>query len=153
MRQSRRLKNYSLKQRSSQRAIERVKEKAGRSEMLCSKPQGNGSCSLMQTETYTQGCSRDLLPLRMTLISLLAQNGSAKLTIGGRSLHFSPGFILEFFSELAAIRRRELRFSEDHRYPYGIQMASSLMSRFLRKRKKTEQRLLKYRLSAKLKNK
>ena len=130
MRQSRRSKDCSRKRRSLQRVTGKAGARGGRSEMRSQKQKGNGSCSLTQTETYTPGCSKDLLPLRMTLISLLAQNESAKLTIGGRSLHFSPGFILQFFSELAAIRKRELKSSGDHLLIDGPQMGFCSTSKY-----------------------
>ena len=130
MRQSRRSKDCSRKRRSLQRVTGKAGAKVGRSEMRLQKQKGSGSCSLTQTETYTPGCSKDLLPLRMTLISLLAANESAKLTIGGRSLHFSPGFILEFFSELDAIRRRGLKSSEGKLSHNGPQMGFCSTSKY-----------------------
>ncbi len=130
MRQSRRSKDCSRKRRSLQRVTGKAGAKVGRSELHCSKRKGIGSCSLTQTGTYTPGCSRDLLPLRMTLISLLAQNESAKLIIGGRPLHFSPGFILKFFSELASIRRRGLKSSEGKLSHNGPQMGFCSTSKY-----------------------
>ena len=134
MRSSKKSKKKFHPMRSSLQGIVRVKGKAGRSELHCSKHPGIGSASLTQTETYTPGCSKDLLPLRMTLISLLAQKEYAKLTIGGKSLHFSPGFILQFFSELLAIRRRASSCSEDQPSIHGSQMDFCSMSKSSLKR-------------------
>ncbi len=112
MRSSKKSKGRSRAMKSSSPVTRKGKGKDGRSELHYSNPRVTGSPYLTQTGTYHPGCSEDLLPLRMTLISLLGAKGYVKLITGERSSPFSPEFTYAFFSELDAIRRRGLKYSE-----------------------------------------
>lgn len=112
MRSSKRSKGRSRAIKSLSPVTRKEGARGGRSELLSQKPRGIGSHSSTAMETSRQECSVDLLHLRMTLISLLGANGYVKLITGERSLPFSPEFTYAFFSELDAIRRRGLKFSD-----------------------------------------
>ena len=153
MRQSRKSKDYTRKRRSSQRVTGKAGAKVGRSELHCSKQRKSGSCSLTVTGTSIPKCSKGLLPLRMTLISLLAASESAKPLIVEKSLHFSPDFILEFFSELAAIRKRALKYSGKNPSIHGPQMGFCSTSKYYPRHKPADIGSLKFPSNVKLKSK
>lgn len=129
MKQSKKSRKNFRDRRSSSAGIAMEKGKGGRSELRYKKQPGSGLPSSMQTETYQRGCSIDLWPLRMTLISLLGAKGYVKLITGERSLPFSPAFTYAFFSELNAIRKRASKSLKEKRYKRGKKMAGCMMSK------------------------
>lgn len=153
MTRSKRLSDCFRKRRSLQRATERVRAKGGRSELHSEKPKGIGSASLTQTGTSIPKCSKDYWPLRMTLMSLLGVKGYAELITDENGLPFSPEFTYAFFSELDAIRRRGLKYSEGKLSHNGPRTGFCLMSKSSQKRKGTDTRSSKSQSNVKLKNK
>ena len=129
MSSSKKSKRRSRAVKSSLPVTQKVRARVGRSELLSQKPRESGSHSSTVTGTYRQECSADLLPLRMTLISLLGAKGYVKLITGERSLPFSPAFTYAFFSELNAIRKLVSSSSEDQPCNHGPQMDFSSMSK------------------------
>lgn len=149
MTRSKKSKGCSQKRRSSLQEIVMVRERGGRYGKRIFKQQETTSAFSTQTGTYTPECSIDLLPLRLTLISLLGASGYVKLITGERSLPFSPEFTSSFYSELVSILRRGSNSSEEQQLSNGSQTDSYLMLRSLQKQRRTDRKSSKSRSSAK----